>query len=213
MDTDQMKVWKGEFGEKYTERNTYLSSDEHSNSYIARYGKSRDDINNELFSGISRDLRVLEVGSNIGYQLQSLHRAGFHKLHGIEIQRHCVDKAKKLWEGIDIIEASAFDIPFKDNYFDLVFTNNVLIHFSPDDISKVMDEMYRVTNKYIFGFEYYAENFTEINYRGLGNLLWKADYSRLFQEKHPDLEVVTETFFDCLDDPGMRDKAYLLKKT
>lgn len=212
METDQMKVWKGEFGEKYTERNTYQTSDEHNECYVARYGKSRDEINEELLAGVPRDIRVLEVGSNVGYQLQSLKRAGFTNLYGIEIQRHCVDKAKKLWDGIDIIEASGFDIPYKDNNFDLVFTNNVLIHFSPADISKVIDEMHRVTKEYIFGFEYYEDKITEINYRGNTNLLWKANYSGIFQERHPDLTVVREKFYDCLDDKGMKDKAYLLRK-
>ena len=37
----------------------------------------------------------------------------------------------------------------KNNFVDAVFTNNVLIHISPEDLPKVLSEMHRVTKKYI----------------------------------------------------------------
>ena len=65
-----------------------------------------------------------------------------------------MEKSKTLYKGLDIICGSAFDIPFKDGYFDLVFTNNVLIHIAPADIGGVIDEMVRVCRGRIWGFEY-----------------------------------------------------------
>ena len=153
----------------------------------------------------------MEVGANLGNQLRALRRNGFRQLYGIEIQRYCVEQAKELNPEVDIIEGSAFDIPFKDGFFDLVFTNNVLIHIAPDDIGQVMDEMRRVTRRWIWGFEYYAPTYTEIPYRGHDNLLWKADYGRLFLERFPELRSVREQLMECLDEPGKQDKLYLLE--
>ena len=123
-----------------------------------------------------------------------------------------MEKAKALVIKADVIEGSAYDIPFKDGFFDVVFTNNVLIHIPPDKLPGVFDEMYRVSRKYIWGFEYFAPEVTEIPYRGQRDLLWKADYGRMFRERFPDLRVVREQIFDCLDEPGTQDKQYLLMK-
>ena len=112
----------------------------------------------------------------------------------------------------DIIQASGFDIPFKDNYFDLVFSNNVLIHISPDDINVVLSEMHRVSSKYIYGFEYFSEKYESIEYRGHKNLLWKADFENLFLEKFSNLKSIFSKKYKCLNFKGNTDKAYILKK-
>jgi pseudaminic acid biosynthesis-associated methylase len=212
-ETDQVKTWKGEFGEDYTERNTFDTPEAFDEAYIRRYGSTRDQLSADWLRDIPKTARILEVGSNIGHQLLSLKAIGFERLFGIEIQRHCVEKAKTFAPGIDIIEGSAFDIPFKDGFFDLVFTNNVLIHFSPNDIGAIFNEMHRVSSRYIWGFEYFAPQYTEIPYRGHEGLLWKADYGQLILDRFPDMQSCREKEYDCLDELGNVDKAYLLEKT
>jgi pseudaminic acid biosynthesis-associated methylase len=212
MDTNQIKVWKSNFGKEYTLRNVYKSLEEHNQAYIKFYGKTKDELNKEIFSKLPKDLKILEIGSNVGYQLASLQRFGFSNLFGIEIQRECVEESKKLWKNIDIIHSSGFDIPFKDNYFDLVFTNNVLIHISPDDINVVLSEMHRVSSKYIYGFEYFSEKYESIEYRGHKNLLWKADFENLFLEKFSNLKSIFSKKYKCLNFKGNTDKAYILIK-
>ena len=212
MQTEQIKTWTGSFGRDYTERNRFANDADFNRLYVERYGLSRDEINEDWLAAVPREARVLEVGANIGNQLRALQRIGFRHLYGIEIQRHCVEEAKRLVPEADVVEASAFDIPFKTGWFDLVFTNNVLIHISPDDIGVVMDEMHRVTRRWIWGFEYYAPTFTEIPYRGHDHLLWKADYAGLFRTRFPDLRSRREETLDCRDEPGNVDKLYLLEK-
>ena len=212
METDQTKVWTGDFGKDYTSRNTYKSIDGFNQAYIDYYGKTKDDLNKEILSNLPKNLKILEVGSNVGYQLASLQRFGFSNLYGIEIQRECVEQSKKLWKGIDIVQASAFDIPFKDNYFDLVFTNNVLIHISPDDIDIVLNEMNRVSSKYIYGFGYYSEKYERIEYRNNLNLMWKTDFSNLFLKKFSNLKSIFSKKYPCLNFKGNTDKAYILEK-
>lgn len=214
MSTPQIKIWTGKFGADYTDRSRFQNAEEFNALYVRRYGTSRDAIVADWIGHVPRDARILEVGCNIGNQLCALQRAGFTNLFGIDVQRDAVEKAKSATSGLDIVCASAFDIPFKDGYFDLVFTNNVLIHIAPDHIGAVMDEMIRVTSGYIWGFEYFAPEFTEINYRGNENLLWKADYGELFlQRPGGALTMERAQVYDCLDEPGNRDKGYLLVRT
>ena len=211
METQQTKIWTGDFGREYTERNRFADVAEFNKLYIDRYGQSRDDMNKDWLATVPRDARILEIGANIGNQLEALRRCGFRHLYGIEVQRYCVEEAKRLHPQVDVVEGSALDLPFRDQYFDIVFTNNVLIHISPADIGRVMDEMCRVSKRYIWGFEYYAPTFTKINYRGNTNLLWKADYAAMFRERNNAFVTVREQNFPCLDEPGNIDKQYLLE--
>ena len=152
--TKQMEEWAGKFGEEYTDRNL-MSLDELDQLYTDKFGISRTELNKEFLDDLKIN-RILEVGCNVGNQLLLLKKMGYPNLWGIELQDYAVEIARKRTSGINIVKSSAFDIPFKDSYFDLVFTSGVLIHISPDDIDNALDEMYRCTNKYIWGFEYYS---------------------------------------------------------
>jgi pseudaminic acid biosynthesis-associated methylase len=212
MRTDQMNVWDGEFGREYSLRNIFEDDEAFNQLYVERFGFTRDELNLTFLDGIDRDARILEVGANVGNQLRALHRIGFKNLYGIELQRFCVEKSKELAPQADIIEGSALDIPFKDGFFDLVYTCDVLIHIAPHDLGTVMDEMYRVTRDAIWGFEYYATEITEISYHDNDNLLWKANYPHLFMGRFPDLKAEREEHYDYLNEPGNTDVMYLLKK-
>ena len=129
--TEQMEEWAGKFGEEYTDRNI-TSPDEFDKLLRSRIGLSRTEQIDEFLSDLELN-NILEVGSNVGNQLLLLQKRGFKKLYGIELNRYAVEKSKERTKGIDIIQGSAFDIPFKDAYFDLVFTSGVLIHISPQE--------------------------------------------------------------------------------
>jgi pseudaminic acid biosynthesis-associated methylase len=210
--TDQAKVWTSEFGSNYTGRNTF-TVESFNELYLGRYGISRDDICSDWLSDVPRDARILEVGCNVGYQLAALQRVGFENLYGVEIQRSGVEESKKIHNNLDIVEGDALDVPFRDGFFDLVFTNNFLIHIAPSNIPTVLSELHRLSKQYIWGFEYYAPEITEIKYRGHENLLWKADYGSLLANQFSDTEIVREKEYDCLDEPGLVDKSYLLEKS
>lgn len=118
---------------------------------MKRYGKTRSEINRVFLENLEKDIRILEVGSNIGLQLDLLQKMGFKYLYGIEINEEAIEISKQLTRNIFITKGSAFDIPYKDNYFDLVFTSGVLIHIAPQDIKEALKEIYRVSKKYIWG--------------------------------------------------------------
>lgn len=208
--TPQIDEWSGNFGLEYTKRNS-LSLKKFENSYREKYGITRTELNRRFLDNFERSIKILEVGSNIGIQLSLLQKMGFENLYGVEINKYAVQMSKKFTKNINIIWGSAFDIPFKDGYFDLVFTSGVLIHIHPADIKLVMQEIYRCSRKYIWGFEYYSEDYTEIEYRNHKNLLWKADFPKLYTENFKDLKLVKIEFIKYLNDSNV-DVMFLLEK-
>jgi ubiquinone/menaquinone biosynthesis C-methylase UbiE len=135
----QMKEWISDFGKKYTNRNA-LTLDEMNKMCRKNFGISRENLNILFIDEMNRDIKILEVGSNIGNQLLLLQKMGFNNLYGIEINDYAVELSKQRTNNINIIKGSAFDIPFKDKYFDLVFTSGVLIHIAPHDINLVLND-------------------------------------------------------------------------
>jgi len=209
--TSQEKKWKGKFEKDYTLRNP-SNTEEMDELYVQSYGLARTELNEEFIDSLSRSFKILEVGSSIGIQLTFLQKMGFQRLYGIEINRETVETSKSITKNIDIIQGSASDIPFKDNFFDLVFTSGVLIHISPENIKKVIQEIYRCTKKYIWGSEYYADNYTEVVYRGKKNLLWKTNFPKLYLDNFNDLKLVKEKKLKYLNNENI-DVMFLLKKT
>ena len=213
METQQMKFWSGEFGKDYTDRN---SRDQATwdKFYTDYYGITKIDMNQEFIGSLDKSARILEVGCNTGMQLMGLQRMGFEYIYGVELQHYAVEKAKEFTKGINIIQGSGFDLPFKDNYFDVTCTNGVLIHIEPNDLIKIMSEMVRTTKKYIWGFEYYADSITNINYRGNEGFLWKADYAELFLKNFSNLRLIKKTIFPMINETekGNKDIMYLIEK-
>jgi len=208
--TIQEQTWNGAFGEEYTNRNT-LTPDEVDNLNMKRFGCSRTQIYKEFLYEIKLN-RIFEIGCNVGNQLNLLQKIGYHNLWGMELQSYAIEHARKNTEEINIVQGTAFDIPFKDDFFDLVFSSGVLIHISPEDINFVLDEMYRCTKKYIMGTEYYYPNeYKMIKYRGNDNLLWKTDFSSLFLNRFSSLRLIQKKILKYSNNNNL-DIVYLLEK-
>ena len=210
-ETKQIKIWKQKFGRDYTSRNPKdtIAMDK---LYVQNYGISRTTMDKGFIGSLNRSMKILEVGSNVGVQLVFLQKMGFENLYGIEINREVVELSKSKTKNINIIYGSALDIPFKDNYFDLVFTSGVLIHISPLNIKEAMSEIYRCSKKYIWGIEYYSDKYTEIEYRGNKNMLWKTNFSKLYLDSFKDLKLVKEKKIKYLANNNV-DMMFLFKKS
>ena len=111
--TEQINKWKSEFGDEYIQRNLF-KPEEIDNLYLSRYGISRISMNEMFLNFLDRNVKILEVGTNIGLQLNLLSKVGFQNLYGIEVNPFAIKTSQGLNEGLPIyiIEASAFDIPF-----------------------------------------------------------------------------------------------------
>jgi len=197
--TPEMKCWMGKFGAEYTDRNT-LSLDELDKFYLKNYGISRTALNKEFLKDtLVKSSRVLEIGSNIANQLLMLQRMGFNNLYRIELQSYAVELSKQRTNKINLIQGSALNIPFKDAFFDLVFTSGLLIHINPKNIKEALKEIYRCTKNYIWGFEYWSDDYSAVTYRGNKELLWKTDFAKLYLETFDDLVIVKQKKIGYVD--------------
>ncbi|KKW09362.1 MAG: Methyltransferase type 11 [Candidatus Kaiserbacteria bacterium GW2011_GWA2_49_19] len=208
--TKQLSHWAGEHGNAYVDRNPH-SPAQMNKLYKKDYGVTRTYMNEEFLGRLGTELSILEFGANVGTQLQFLRERGFSRLLGIDINQHAVKVAKRLHPDVDVIAGSGFDAPFKDGSFEFVFTSGVLIHISPNDIKKIMNEMHRVSSRYIWGFEYYAPKYAEVTYRGKKDLLWKTDFAGLFLNEFPGLKLVKEAKYPMTDGVNV-SQMYLLEK-
>ena len=209
-ETPELDAWKSGFGREYTDRNA-LTLDGMEELWRKNYGRSRTDLNRVFLNDMDRSIRILEVGSNVGNQLLCLQKMGFKNLYGIDPQSYAVELSKSRTNGINIIEADAFDIPFKEGYFDLVFTSGVLIHIAPKDVRRAMVEIHRCSKRYVFGFEYYSQGHEAVEYRGKKDLLWKADFPMVYMQTCPDLKLVRSEPIKYLSNDNV-DVMFLLEK-
>ncbi|MGF1500152.1 MAG: pseudaminic acid biosynthesis-associated methylase [Elainellaceae cyanobacterium] len=209
--TEQMSVWSGQFGQDYTDRNL-MSLEEMESTCQAMYGMTMTDIYTRLIGQCDRAIKILEVACNVGNQLLCLQQMGFARLYGIELQQYAVEIAKSRTKAINIIQATAFDIPFKDQYFDLVFTSGLLIHISPDDIAEALTEIYRCSSRFIMGCEYFSPSYETLSYRDNTDLLWKTDFASLYLSHFPDLKLVQKIMLPIKGSDNL-SAAFLLEKT
>jgi pseudaminic acid biosynthesis-associated methylase len=208
--TGQIERWTSEFGREYTDRNL-LTTDELNSLWKNNYGVTREQLNERFLSGVPRNARILEVGCNVGNQLLMLQRMGFQSLYGVEVQGYATEGASRRLPGAQITQATAFDIPYPGDYFDLVFTSGVLIHIAPDDLLRAAKEIHRCARTYIWGLEYHSPDIVEIDYRGEESLLWKMDYPAFYLKNFADLELVQLEHLPYLGSTNV-DCMFLLRK-
>ena len=170
-------LWRGSFGNDYAERNP------------VEIGARRGPFWAGLLSRYPVK-SVLEVGCGVGANLQ--HLRSVPMLIGLDVNEHAVDEARCL--GVRAIVAPATDIPYPDASFDLVFTSGLLIHLGDAQLLRAMDEMYRVSSRYLLAIEYESEAAIDAPYRGHTGALWRRPYGRMIQERFPTL-ILRETGF------------------
>lgn len=166
-------LWSGEFGDDYVDRNA--------GGYETRRSFWTDLSSRIGFSS------VLEVGCNIGGNLRWLvpllpGGASF----GIDVNRKALARLHAEVPGVNAISGLGRDLPFRDRSVDLVFTMGVLIHQPESTLPLVMVEMARTTARWVLMGEYFAEETTEVRYRGHDSALFKRDYGAIFAALFPD---------------------------
>ncbi len=209
-ETAQTRVWQGDFGRAYTDRNTLVPA-ELDALWNRNYGVSRSAINQMFLEGIPKSATFLEVGCNVGNQLLLLQEQGYTQLTGIELQSYALAGAKSRLKDVALHQGSALALPFEDGAFEVVFTSGVLIHIAPDDLPRAMSEIHRCSRHYIWGAEYFSPQLATVNYRGNDNLLWKMDYAKEYLALFDNLELVKEQRLPYLENDNV-DTVFLLKK-
>ena len=165
------KLWEGQFGDEYSERWKVVAD------------------RTEFWRNISKfhPRRVLEVGCNVGNNLFYLKNVSNAKLFGVDINDLSLKMAYPI---ASYLKAEAKDLPFKDGYFDLVFTVGVLIHQPDSTLPRVMSEIYRCSSKYILFAEYLGDPTTTTTYRGNGAAVFRREYDKIWEAMYPELKLV-----------------------
>lgn len=174
------RLFAGEFGAAYTDRN-----------------RSADPRKAKFFHDLFRRheaRRVLECGSNLGLNLMECTRDPEMEVWGLDIQRRAIREATATQENGNFVVGSLFELPFRDDFFDLAFTCGVLIHVPPEGLEKAIREMHRVSRKYLLCAEYHDEQEVAVPWRGHDNALFRRNYKKVFLDLFPLLEVVEEGY-------------------
>jgi 2-polyprenyl-3-methyl-5-hydroxy-6-metoxy-1,4-benzoquinol methylase len=91
---------------------------------------------------------ILDVGCGEGFTLNRLKENGIgKKLEGIEYLQAAIDLGKKTYPDIKITKGNIYELPYKDNSFDLVLCTEVLEHLEKPQAA--VKELVRVSKKYL----------------------------------------------------------------
>ena len=175
-DTDQLDLWTSDFGHQYTDRNDVDKPER-----VVTWRR--------ILEGLVLG-PILEVGCNLGWNLEYLRRLGHTDTQGIEPQAYAVDRLRTRWPNLHARVGTAFALPLDDASVDLAFTSGVLIHIATADLPRAMAEMYRVSRRYVLAIEYDNPTEVAIPYRGHVQALWKRDHGAIWQSHHPTLRLV-----------------------
>ncbi|PYN41194.1 MAG: hypothetical protein DMD95_19955 [Candidatus Rokuibacteriota bacterium] len=138
---------------------------------------------------------MLEVGCNLGANLRWI-ASGVAPgpVWGVDVNLHALQRLRRAVPGVRPVAAAALGLPFGDRAFDLVFTVGVLIHQPPAVLPAVMAEIVRCSRRFVLCGEYYADEPTEIPYRGQTGALFKRDFGGLYQKLFPRLALRKQAF-------------------
>ena len=118
--------------------------------------------------------RLLEFGCDNGITLNYF-RGRSIELYGVDINNTAIQKGRKLFPEFNLVRSFGIEIPFKDNYFDVVFVSAVLKHIRHEDRPAIYQELARVADYIIVselnaktdeieessGFKFYHSDFIE----------------------------------------------------
>ena len=153
---------------------------------------------------------ALDVGCGTGELVLALRSFGIDA-HGVEISKDALEmvdpSVREYVKAGDIT-----NIPHKDNEFDLVLTFDVLEHIDKEKILKSMNELVRVSKKYILSKIYTKENIYMSTFHG-------KDFSRVslfsrefWRERFNKVEGATvqkNSFFRL---PSFFETVFILRK-
>lgn len=152
--------------------------------------------------------KICEAGCNVG---NNLIKFPFnYEVYGLDMSDYALEKARKKFPSFKFIKTGLEKISFPDSYVDLVFTRGVLIHIKKDSIYNVMEELLRISKKWIFNLEYYGSDGEMINWKRGTDLLWYRNMKELW--KKFDVDIISDTEIPADIDSGKMHLTLVRKK-
>lgn len=188
-DTEQLALWRGEFGSRYIARN------EPTAEALAMVTRMWARILQPLAGRLPRS--ILEVGSNVGLNLRALSRLVEAELYAAEPNAAARERlvADRVVPADHVFDAPAARLPLPDGAVDMAFTAGVLIHIAPEDLLASCREIHRAASRFVGCVEYFSPRPEAVPYRGHEGQLFKRDFGRFWMDNFPDLELVDFGFF------------------
>jgi len=129
---------------------------------------------------------VLDVGCSNGLAVNKFFRRK-RKAYGIDVAHIAIRYAAEVFNTPNCILSSAMDTPFRDGFFDAVFSCDVLEHLTERDVFKALSEMHRITNKYLF---------LVLDCKPEGNREWIEKGKKQYPELFGEIENLHITIWD-----------------
>ncbi len=187
------QLWGGEFGDSYVERNRAA-------------GNPREPFWRRILAEFNART-VLEVGCNLGANLRwiAMQRPP-QQVYGVDVNVKALNELRRTLPDVNAVWGVGRELPFRDCFFDMVFTMGVLIHQPENTLPVVMSEAVRCSRRYLLCGEYFAEHAMEVPYRGQSGALFKRNYGRIYQDLFPNLRLLQQGFLGR--DEGWDDVTY-----
>jgi len=138
------RIWKKNpsYGEKLYKRATGKLDEMESSKALSR----------TLSSFYKPKMKLLDVGCGVGHYLRSF-RLRLDKnidYTGVDATEYYIQLAKKAFNKNhqNFFVGDVLNLPFKDNSFDIVICNNLILHLPPPPI-KAISELIRVSKNYV----------------------------------------------------------------
>lgn len=181
--TPQENFWAGKFGDEYIQRNQSGELLASNISFFSRALGSAKGIHS-----------CIEFGANIGMNLRAL-KLLYPSLdeHAVEINQSAATQLAAVVPSDNIYNESIVDFdPVRT--WDLVLIKGVLIHISPDVLTRVYDRLFASCGRYILVAEYYNPAPVTISYRGHSDRLFKRDFAGELLDRFSPLSLVDYGF-------------------
>lgn len=89
--------------------------------------------------GLSKNAKILEIGCGDGLNLYLLRLMGYRDLCGIDQSEEAIRMARKRVPGLRFVLADAWELPFRDQSFDVILVDSVfhILSLSPAPLSQI----------------------------------------------------------------------------
>jgi len=108
---------------------------------------------NEILKEDNQISSAIDVGCGMGnFILELVYCKQFKKIIGVDFLKETFDIArenKQCFCNADFIQGNILNLPFKNNSFDLTVCLNVIHHIHKEDFTLAIDELTRITDKYL----------------------------------------------------------------
>lgn len=145
----------------------------------------------------AKNKKVIETGCGTGLMAGYLQKIGL-EVTALDLSQKVLDYAKEIATNSNVIcpckyeQGDILKLKYKDDTFDVSYSNGVLEHFDDQDIVKTLKEQMRISKYVIFGI---PSTYFNINEKMLGNerSLTKKEWSKLIKKANG--KIIEKTGF------------------